>query len=301
MEPGISWSLVTYCLDGRDHAGVMDGRGTVLAVPELEPYGGVLDAVADWDRVAPGLRELDPGRGTPVPGASLVAPLRYPGKLICAGANYASHVAEMGVSLDGRDEIKPYFFLLPATSTVVGPGEPVRIPAGYDAQVDWEAELAVVIGRRGHRIATGDAAGHVAGYTILNDLSARATHRRTDALAPPFEWDWLASKGLDTFCPMGPGLAPEWLVGDPHELHIKLWVNDSLKQDTPTSDMINGVWELIAAASNLMTLEPGDVIATGSPPGVGKPRGEFLSAGDRVRIEIPRVGRLENPIEMEAA
>lgn len=301
MEPGNSWSLVTYRLDGAERSGALTDDGTILTCDELGGYAGLIDAVRDWESLAPRLRDWTPERGTPVSGATLTAPLLYPGKLICAGANYGTHLAEMGVSLNGRTKIKPFFFLLPATNTVVGHEEPVHIPVDYDAQVDWEAELAVVIGRRGRHIAAERAAEHVAGYTILNDLSARATHRREDPLAPPFEWDWLASKGLDDLCPMGPGMVPEWFVGDPHELHIKLWVNDALKQDTPTSDMLVGVWDLIAYASEMMTLEPGDVIATGSPPGVGKPRGEFLSPGDRVSIEISRVGRLVNPIEAEAA
>lgn len=301
MASGTSWSLITYRLGDEQRAGVLLGDGTVIAPDELGGYDGLLAALEDWERLAPRLREWSPNGASAVEGAELAAPILYPGKLICAGANYGTHVAEMGVSLEGRTEIEPFFFLLPATNTVVGHEEAIGIPTSFDAQVDWEAELAVVIGRRGRNISREDASGHVAGYTIINDVSARATHQRKDPLAPPFEWDWLASKGLDTFCPMGPGMAPAWLVGDPHELQIKLWINDDLKQDSPTSDLMTDVWDLISHASRLMTLEPGDVIATGSPPGVGKPRGEFLSVGDRVTIEISRIGRLVNHVEEDRA
>lgn len=301
MKSSTSWQLVTYRLDGETRAGARRHDGAILAVDELRPYSGLLHALSDWDALEPVLRAWSPERGAPEPDATLEAPLLYPGKLICAGANYGTHLAEMGVDVDGRTEFSPYFFLLPASNTIVGHDAPVRIPGAYDAQVDWEAELAVVIGRRGRNIAAESAAHHVAGYTIVNDLSARATHHRDDAVGPPFEWDWLASKGLDDFCPMGPGVTPAWLIDNPHDLQVRLWVNDVLKQDTPTSDMLVGVWALVARASELMTLEPGDVIATGTPPGVGKPRGEFLAAGDRVDIEISALGRLTSTIETDTA
>jgi 2-keto-4-pentenoate hydratase/2-oxohepta-3-ene-1,7-dioic acid hydratase in catechol pathway len=296
-----SWSLATYRLDGETHAGALLEDGTVVACEELREFRGLMDAMADWDAVASRLEGWSPDRGAAVEGAELTAPLLYPGKLLCAGANYRTHVEEMGVSLEGRGTIEPFLFLLPATNTVVGHGESIRIPASPDARVDWEGELAVVIGRAGRNISREDAPAHVAGYTIINDISARGPHRRADPLAPPFEWDWLASKGRDTFNPMGPGLVPAWLIDDPHELQIRLWVNDELKQDSPTNDMIADVWDLIAYASTMLELAPGDVIATGSPPGVGMPRGEFLSVGDTVTIEISKIGRLANPVEEEQA
>jgi 2-keto-4-pentenoate hydratase/2-oxohepta-3-ene-1,7-dioic acid hydratase in catechol pathway len=296
-----SWSLATYRLDGETHAGARLEDGTIVACGQLREYRGLMDALADWEAVTARLDGWVPEGTAAVARAELTAPLLYPGKLLCAGANYRTHAQEMGVSLDGNPAIEPYLFPLPSPSSIIGHGESIYIPASADAKVDWEAELAIVIGKAGRNISREDAPGHVAGYTILNDVSARGLHHRSNALGPPFEWDWLASKGRDTFKPMGPGLVPAWLVGDPHELHIRLWINHDLKQDTPTNDMISDVWDLIAYASKIVTLEPGDVIATGTPPGVGLPRGEFLSAGDRVTIEISKLGRLVNPVEEERA
>ena len=138
---------------------------------------------------------------------------------------------------------------------------------------------------------------HVAGYVPANDISARARLTRTDAVAAPFGFDWVGSKAQDGFCPLGPGLVPEWLVGDPQDLRIQLTLNGVVKQDAHTSGMITPVVELVAAVSRFVTLEPGDVVLTGTPAGVGLPRGEFLAPGDVVVVvEIERVGRLVNPV-----
>lgn len=301
MATSGSWSLATYRSDGAAHAGALLADGTIVACDELLPHRGLMDALADWDAVETRLRDWTPDAARVVEGATLAAPLLYPGKLLCAGANYRSHIAEMGIPIDSLAAVDPFFFVVPSTNTVIGHGESIRIPPSADLRVDWEAELAVVIGRRCRNVTPAEAARHVAGYTILNDVSARGPHRRKAPLAPPFQYDWLASKGQDTFSPMGPGIVPAWQVDDPHALRIRLWVNDDLKQDAVTDDMLADVWELVAYASTLVTLEPGDVIATGSPPGVGMPRGEFLSVGDRVTIEISQIGRLVNAVEADGA
>jgi 2,4-diketo-3-deoxy-L-fuconate hydrolase len=177
----------------------------------------------------------------------------------------------------------------------------VVIPDDPGYRVDWEAELAIVIGRRGHQLTTGQALDHVAGYTIMNDISARGRHARREPLAPPFAYDWLGAKGLDTFSPMGPGLTPTWSVPDPQDLRIRFWLNGELKQDGTTSEMIFPVAELVAAASRVMTLEPGDVIATGTPAGVGVARGESVVAGNQLTVEIPPLGRITNPVRLAAS
>lgn len=291
------WALVSYRNGGREQAGILRDDGTVVSHPLLQAYTGALEPLRDWAGAESALREIDPSDGEVVEQADLLAPIRFPNKVICAGANYGSHLEEMGVSLNGQRPPSPFFFLKPASNTVIGPGASIRMPASGEAEVDWEAELAVVIGRPTRAITAAEAPTSVAGYTILNDLSARAAHRRDDPLAPPFEFDWLSSKGRDTFCPMGPGVTPSWFVDDPQALRIRLWVNGELKQDGDTADMLVGIWDLVAAASEIMTLEPGDVIATGTPSGVGKPRGEFLGPGDEVAIEIDGLGRLVNPVE----
>lgn len=294
------WSLVTYDTrdDGTEHVGILrDDRG-ICRVPELSEYRGLMPAIEHWPEVSAILKNHDPLLHEPIPDARILAPLRYPKKILCAGANYWSHLHEMGGSMDDGALDDPFFFLLPGTA-IVGPDEPIEIPVDDEAKVDWEGELAVVIGRAGRRISPQSAPAYVAGYTICNDVSARGLHKRASYSAPPFEWDWLASKGRDTFLPLGPGITPAWLVDDPHDLPLRVWVNGSLKQDGRTSDLIVDIWELIAAASTIVTLEPGDVITTGTPAGVGAPRGEYLRVGDVVTVEIEPLGRLNNPVRVE--
>jgi len=291
------WSLVGYRTAGGDEAaGALQGGG-VVELPVAAR--GVLELVERWEEVEPLLRAFDPQRARPVPGAVLQLALRFPRKLICAGANYHSHVSEMGIKRQAGS--RPYFFLKPPTTALVGPGEAIAIPSDPDAKADWEAELAVVIGKAGKHVPASRALSHVAGYSALNDISLRGPHRVRNPIAEQFSWDWLASKGSDRSAPFGPGIRPSFLVPDPQKLELRLWVNGTLKQEANTADMIDGVAALVAAASELMTLEPGDVIATGTPSGVGVPRGEFLRPGDLVELEIADFGRLSNPVVAESA
>jgi 2-keto-4-pentenoate hydratase/2-oxohepta-3-ene-1,7-dioic acid hydratase in catechol pathway len=291
------WSLVSYRAAGGD-----EGAGALVAnrVVELPvSASSLLELIERWQEVEPVLRAFDPDKAREIPGAVLLLALRFPRKLLCAGANYHSHVSEMG--LKRKDGARPYFFLKPPTTTLVGPGEAITIPQDPAAKADWEAELAIVIGTGGKHIPASQALAHVAGYSALNDISLRGPHRVPNPIAEPFAWDWLASKGADRSAPFGPGIRPAFLVADPQRLDLKLWVNGELKQEANTADMIDGVAALVAAASELMTLEPGDVIATGTPKGVGVPRGEFLRPGDLVELEIADFGRLSNPVVAESA
>lgn len=295
-----NWSLVTYVIgdDPSEHFGVLTAFEAVCAVPELSEHAGVMPALDHWSEVSAVLANLDVHGLDPVTDARVLTPLRYPRKILCAGANYWSHLIEMGGSRD-QGAGDPYFFLVPAT-TIVGPGDPIEVPVDDAAKVDWEGELAVVIGQRARKISVEGAPACVAGYTICNDVSARGLHKRESFVAPPFEFDWLMSKGRDTFLPMGPSITPSWFIADPHDLQLRVWVNDVLKQDARTSDLIADIWQLVAAASALVTLEPGDVITTGTPAGVGHPRGEYLRPGDVVSIEIEGLGRLSNPVRAES-
>ncbi len=294
--PSKQWSLVQYRGPAGDRirTGVLiDGK--VVELPSGLPDDPLMDLLHRWDDVRPVLEGWSPDPDRLVPDAQLVAPLTYPGNVLCAGANYYEHCREMGV---GRPDphADPFFFLKPPRSTVVGPGEAVRFPSDPATQLDWEAELAVVIGRRARDVPDHQARQHIAGYLPANDLSARNRAARTDAVAPHFVYDWLGHKGQDGFCPLGPGLVPTWFIDDPQQLRITLSVNGVIKQDSTTADMVVGVDRLVAAASRLLTLEPGDVILTGTPAGVGAPRGDFLMAGDSMVVEIEHVGVLENTL-----
>jgi 2,4-didehydro-3-deoxy-L-rhamnonate hydrolase len=294
-----SWSLVSVLPAGADEpCTAVSVEGQLRSVPPLARFGDLTGVIAAWPTAADVLRGFDPADGVPVRGRVL-APLRSPRKLICAGANYRDHLREMGIPELPAD-LEPYFFLLPPTS-IAGPEDAVVIPDDPGARVDWEAELAVVIGRAGRDIAEDDALAHVAGYTIMNDISARGYHGRAHPLAPPFAYDWLASKGLDTFSPLGPGITPAWLVEDPQALPVRMWRNGRLEQDGTTRDMIFTVARLIAAASATMTLEPGDVIATGTPAGVGVAQGKAIGDGDTLRVEIGGLGVLTNPVRTAVA
>ena len=295
----MTWSLVTYRAAGGGAVGLREPDGTVRALPQ---YTGrsLVDLLERWITTAGELRAIDVADLPRAGDVRLEAPIRFPRKVVCAGANYFAHLAEMNVPRP--DPVgAPYFFLKPPTTTVIGPDDPIVLPDRPDRRIDWEAELGVVIGRRGRDLDERDVRAHVAGYTIVNDVSARERLGRSDAVAPPFGFDWTSAKAEDTFCPTGPGVTPAWFVDDPQDLRITLSVNGVVKQDSSTADMMNSAFAVVAAASRIMTLEPGDIVATGSPAGVGAPRGEFLQPGDDVVIEIGELGRLRNPVRAAGA
>jgi len=291
------WSLVSYrTRAGEERAGALVGERVVeLPIDAC----GVLELIVRWAEVEPLLKQFDPDFALEVESPRLELPLRYPPKVLCSGTNYYAHMREMKVNRAA--EARPYFFLKPPTTALIGPGEPIVVPADPAAKVDWEAELAVVIGRRARHIREADALEYVAGYTAINDVSLRGPHRVQYPIGEPFQWDWLASKGADRSTPLGPGIRPAFQVKDPQQLDLRLWVNGKLKQQANTSDMIDSAAALVAAASDILTLEPGDVIATGTPDGVGLPRGEFLHPGDLVEMEVADFGRLSNPVVAEPA
>ncbi|MBU8809831.1 fumarylacetoacetate hydrolase family protein [Mycolicibacterium goodii] len=289
----LTWALAQY----RTARGIEAGIYADDRIFAAQTFNGltVMDMLAHWERWEDVLRTMDRAALTPVADAEVVAPLTYPSKVICAGANYYDHADEMGV--DRPDPTaEPFFFLKTPTTTVVGPSCEVPIFDDGRSQVDWEAELGVVIGRRCADVAPEDAAQVIAGYLVANDVSDRGVFHRNGSVAAPFEWDWLGHKSQDGFCPLGPGLVPTWLVPDPQALKIRLDVNGVVKQDSDTSQMVVDVHRLIAAASRVFTLEPGDVILTGTPAGVGMPRKDFLRPDDVVTVEIEGIGRISNKV-----
>lgn len=213
-----------------------------------------------------------------------LAPVPRPGKLICIGLNYRDHAAESNMPIPER----PVVFSKFATA-VIAPGEAVILPA-TSKQVDYEAELAVIIGRRAKNVSANRALDYVLGYTVFNDVSARDFQFA--------DGQWQRGKSCDTFAPMGPKIVTADAVPDPHKLSIKLRLNGKTMQDSNTDQLIFGVPELVAFLSETITLEPGDVIATGTPPGVGFARKPpvFLKAGDVMEVEIEGLGTLNNPV-----
>ncbi|MFG1608016.1 fumarylacetoacetate hydrolase family protein [Actinoplanes sp. NPDC049265] len=301
-HPGqpVPWSLISYRNGPAASIAVLRPDGVVVAPPELKQWETMLDLLDDWDAAEPVLREVRFEGAPTVTAEKLLPPLRYPRKLICAGVNYRRHIQEMGAEIPAEGW-RPFFFLKPPTTTVVGPDDPIVVHDPEVTRYDWEAELAVIIGRGGRAIPVTEALDHVAAYAVANDVTARGRHKRTVVPGAPFVYDWVASKAIDSSFPMGPGLTPAFFVPDPQDLRLKLWVNDEPQQDETTADMICTVAELIAEASQVMTLQPGDVIATGTPAGVGAPRGRFLRDGDVVRVTIDGLGAIQNTVHEPGA
>jgi 2,4-didehydro-3-deoxy-L-rhamnonate hydrolase len=214
----------------------------------------------------------------------LVAPVPRPGKVICVGLNYRDHAEEAGQAIPDEPVLFSKF-----ANSVVGPGADVVVPRVV-SQPDYEAELAVVIGRRASDVSPSDALAHVAGYTCANDVSARDLQFRSS--------QWLLGKAIDSFLPLGPWMVTPDEVGDAHGLSIRCTIDGGVVQDSSTDQMVFGVRELIAFISRTITLEAGDVIATGTPPGVGMARDpqRWLEDGERMTVEIEHIGALTNMV-----
>jgi 2-keto-4-pentenoate hydratase/2-oxohepta-3-ene-1,7-dioic acid hydratase in catechol pathway len=300
--PDGEYRLVTYRAGSQPIAGVLVGD-RVHPASELLSRDGAIDSstvlglLATWpashEAIVAALRDLSPTGGSGIDEVSLLAPILYPGTILCTGANYWDHVEEMEGTIDRANRPKePWFFVKTSANTVVAHQTAVRPPT---AQLDWEAELAVVIGTHARDVPAERAAEVIAGYTIVNDLSARDLMTRSDRPAS-MTFDWVGQKCFDGSAPMGPWITPAEFIEDCHDLAVRLWVNDVLKQDSHTSQLVHDVYEQIEWLTHHLTLFPGDVIATGTPSGVGMPRGEFLGSGDVVRIQIDGCGELVTPI-----
>ena len=265
--------------------------------------GGVAALIEDWVDNESTLSELataaadlaSTGKITEVSdGMSKLAEPFRPPRISAAASNYVKHAKEMGTVLASKKDSKPYMFIK-ASTCVIGPGDTVYIPPETN-KPDWEVELGVVIGKPTRRVGVDKALDNVAGYTIVNDVSARDLTRRDDF---PFKFDWFQGKSFDTFAPLGPWFVPRECIEDPQALKLGLSVNGEMMQDATTAEMIFDVREQISYLSTLLTLQPGDVIATGTPTGVGAGRGIFLKPGDVMRATVEKIGVLENPVEAE--
>lgn len=227
----------------------------------------------------------------------LRAPVPCPPKIFCLAGNYQDHIEEGGKKMEAQDRETPRVFMKPPTTTVIAPEDSILIPPIARA-IDWEGELAVVMGRRAKGVKAADALKYVAGYTVMNDVSERRLliKKRSES-RPRDEWfDWLNGKWLDTFAPHGPWIVTADEVPDPQVLDISTYVNGQRRQHNNTGQMLYPVADIIEYISAIITLEPGDLISTGTIAGVGSTTGEFLKPGDRVEIEISRIGVLRNKV-----
>ncbi len=232
---------------------------------------------------------------------TLLTPVGTPNKILLLAGNYAAHVVERGGIAPERNETFPYVFMKPPTTTLTHPGGPIVLPRISPDHVDWECELGVVIGRRCRNVSEREALSYVAGYTVVNDISDRKFTPNPDRKPRERDkfFDWLHGKWHDTFCPVGPCITSSDVIVDPQDLSIRLEVNGHLKQNGSTGQMIFPVAAVIAFISKFVTLEPGDLIATGTPSGVGSSSGTYLKPGDLVTASITGIGRLENPVEAD--
>lgn len=316
----MKYQLFAYITDeAASRVGVLVGGQAydldkVATAAALELPASSIDALLEqWPRANTRLQELAelvqevPAQYSaaqlPIGELQMAPLLDRPGTIYGAGANYRDHVEAMArafnmkLSLDPRSEgIAPWHFVKAGRATLGAHGQTVDIPAGVK-MLDWEAELAVVIGTRASRVSVEDALNYVAGYACANDLSARDRLRR-DAVdaSSPFRFDWIGHKSFTGSCPVGPYLTPAQYVKDPENLDIKLWRNGTLEQDSNTRNHMYGVAEQISYLSQTLELFPGDVILTGTPAGVGMESGRFLSSGDVLKVWIDGMGDLETTI-----
>lgn len=303
------YKLATYQSMQGPRAGVVVDE-TVFDAAELSrqaSYVSMLGILEDWHRAQETLQAAlakggEQAKALPLVQTRLRAPVLWPSAIYCAGANYSDHAAEMAKRANRPEEpnpktlgLKPWHFIK-ASRALADPGATVSA-LHYTQKLDWEVELAAVIGKPAKNVPVEQALDYVAGYTAANDLSARDLSRRPHVPdTSAFKSDWIGQKSFDGACPLGPWIVPAQDIPDPHNLALKLWVNDAIKQDSNTGKMIYNIAEQISHLSAGMTLYPGDVILTGTPAGVGSARNEYLKAGDVVKIEIERIGTLSTTI-----
>ena len=288
--------LVTFRDARGTRIGALDEAGKVLDLLAADPSlpRDMLALIAGGEAALAAARAAE-DKAPVAEGATILATIPRPAKnIFCVGKNYHEHAKEFassGFDATAKEVVPeaPVVFSKPPTS-VIGPHDPIPSFLDSSNSTDYEGEIAVVIGKGGRSISEADAYAHVFGYTIVNDVTARTLQHR--------HRQWILGKGIDGFCPMGPAIVTADAAGTPPKLAISTWVNGELRQRATINDLIFAIPTLIATISAAITLEPGDIIATGTPAGVGigftPPK--FLKPGDKVRIEVPGIGVLENPV-----
>jgi 2-keto-4-pentenoate hydratase/2-oxohepta-3-ene-1,7-dioic acid hydratase in catechol pathway len=284
--------LATFEINGNVGFGVVLGN-EIFDLTQAGLGGSLREYIAGgpgfWQKAAAALQDSSCPRMA-VPGVHWLAPVLDPAKVVAIGLNYKDHAAEQNIALPKAPLIFAKF-----SSSITGPYDPIRWDPALTRQVDYEVELGVVIGRRARRVSEADALDYVFGYTIINDVSARDLQFG--------DKQWVRGKSLDTFCPMGPVVVTSDEIPDPQALDVRCLVNGRTMQNSNTAQMVFGVRQLIAHCSQAFTLEPGDLIATGTPSGVGTFRNPpfYLQDGDVMRTEIDAIGYLENVCKIDRA
>ena len=290
LIPLIDMRICRFEKDGRIMAGIYDDE-TIASIAGSED-ADPLDYLPGGDRRA----ELEDS--IPADSVKLLVPNPRPNKLFLLAGNYAKHIEEGGEIAAERAETFPYVFMKPPTTTLTNPGDPVVIPSVSPDHIDWELELGVVIGKGGKGIKEAEALGHVAGYTIFNDISDRKFRPNPDRKERPRDrfFDWMHGKWHDRSCPSGPCITSSESITDPQKLAMKLSVNGEVRQDASTAQQIFSVAEVVAFISSFVTLERGDMISTGTAAGVGNTTKTYLKSGDRIEATIEGIGTLVSPV-----
>ena len=304
--------LAAYKGDGVESVGVLREKG-IVDIPTIwpgpDPPRSIIDILRrDAIAAVKGLAETSE-IVTPVENVKLLAPIPRPGKLLALAGNYGEHIKEasvkrgfkLGLSDAKKQTTVPRPFLKPAT-TIIGPDDKIPWPE-YSEQIDYELELAVVIGKRAKCVEAKEVIDCVAGYMIANDVSARSVTFKNGRAERPWDdfYDWLAGKWADGFCPIGPYLVTADEIPDVQNLRMELKVNNETRQKANTGQMIYPVAEVVSFLSFLMTLEPGDIILTGTPAGVAVASGRFLQSGDTIECKIENLGVLKNTLSQKPA
>jgi 2-keto-4-pentenoate hydratase/2-oxohepta-3-ene-1,7-dioic acid hydratase in catechol pathway len=294
--------LASYRVEGRDSFGIVDDE-MVIDLPRCWPEGPrtLLELIAGGDEaIHRAANRATLAQPAPLESVKLLAPIPTPPKLIGIAVNYLEHHREFDRGHDLPDDARlrttPRPFLMPHTC-VIGPGATIPWPV-FSEKIDHEIELAVVIGHPCRNVMPDDALDYVFGYTIANDISARTVTHADGRMERPKDdfFDWLHGKLADGFCPLGPWIVTADEIGDPQRLGMSLAVNGETRQDDSTASMIFPVAELVSFCSHIMTLVPGDIIATGTPSGVAKATGKWLRGGDEIRCRIEGIGELTNTL-----
>jgi 2,4-diketo-3-deoxy-L-fuconate hydrolase len=313
IDLGLGYEYYKERVGQRDFFKAKHGYAMLDVLEEWDLFLDVFEKMAAFYQGILGREGSKPSFAYRPDEVKLLPPVVYPNKILNAGSNFYDHALEMGAARPVKEGHEPYFFYKGSRHTLIGHGDKIRLTPRSE-HTDWEAELAVIIGRYAKNVPVEHALEYVAGYTCYNDISARDRMIRKDET---FDYDWFANKGNDTFAPIGPYLVPRPFIKDPQNLSIRCYVSGELMQDTNTNQMVWSVAELIAAASSVTTLSPGDVIATGTGAGVGMAKGikvnhgeigkvfahmyagksRLLRPGDIVKVEIEGIGSLENGVE----